>query len=133
MRVATLALLAAVATLGCIVRTGPQATTEIASRPGGSPIMIFAAGGTVDGELLEVSDTAFVVLTPTDVVIAPLAVADSARFLDRGRLIMQYGPLTPERRETLRLISRYPPGMPEPAVRSLLRARNKSAARVLTR
>jgi hypothetical protein len=127
-----LSMLATLTAFGCI-RIGPNATTETANRPGGSPALVFAGRNSVDGELLAIRDTAYVVLTPTDVVLAPLAIVDSARFLDRDRTITYYRELMPEQRENLRLISRYPPGMPDVALQSLLRARNKSSVTVLTR
>ena len=127
-----LVMLATVATLGCI-RIGPNTTNETANRPGGSPALVFAGRNSVDGELLAIRDTAYVLLTPTDVVLAPLAILDSARFLDRGKTVTYYRELMPSQRENLRLISRYPPGMPEVALQSLLRARNKSSVTVLTR
>lgn len=118
----------------CVTRVGQHAgNMESTYRASGSPALVFGAANTVDGELLEVRDSAYVILTPTEVVLVPLRVVDSARFVDRGKRVTRYKDLTPEQREVLRLISRYPPGMPDAATEQLLAARKQTAMRVFER
>lgn len=129
--VSALALAALVAP-ACVVRMGQHVNQmEATYRAAGAPTIVFAGGRSVDGELVEVRDSAFVVLTPTELVLAPFGFVDSAQFNDRGRAITRYRNLSAQDRDALRLISRYPPGMPDVAVGQLLASRRQAAIRNL--
>jgi hypothetical protein len=81
-----------------------------------------AAGkrGTVLGEVLEVQDTALLVLRANRVVLVPLRVIQTGRFRDRGVLI-ENGGIARGALSRLRLVSRFPAGL-TPEIRTRLLA-----------
>lgn len=83
----------------------------------------------VRGELLEVRDTAYVLLDESGVLLVPYSAVHEARF--EG--VVSYlggapGGVTSER---LRLVSRYPHGMPAGVLQSLLAEVHQSELRVV--
>jgi hypothetical protein len=128
-RFGALSLLALAA---CVLRVGPHVGTyEPATRAAGTGATLHTAASQVAGELLEVRDTAFVVLTASHVTLVPTRLITSMRFDDLR--ITQPGSLTPGETRQLRLLSRFPHGMPEDAQRRLLVSRQQHALRVVDR
>ena len=87
-------------------------------------------GRHVSGELLEASDTAFVMQTGDAIVLVPKFAIDESNF--RGLEVHRGAELTGELLEQHRLLSRFPMGMPPAALRSLLRQSGQSELRVIT-
>jgi hypothetical protein len=119
---------AAVAIVSCAVLAcyvGPSVETFApANGPQGieAELRVRAAGkrGTVLGEVLEVQDTAVLVLRANRVVLVPLRVIQTGRFRDRGVLI-ENGGIARGALSRLRLVSRFPAGL-TPTLRARLLA-----------
>jgi hypothetical protein len=100
------------------------------AKPHGADGQIVVSGRRVRGELLEVSDTAFVLRTRDAIVLIPKFAIDESNFRD---LDMHRGAeLAGEVLEQHRLMSRFPMGMPPEALRSLLRQTGQSELKIIT-
>jgi hypothetical protein len=80
------------------------------------------------GELLEVRDTAIVVLTATEVALVPFRAIRNMR-LPNERLSYGGGLPSTNVRERLRLLSRFPVGIPSGQLTRLLQARGQETIR----
>ena len=80
------------------------------------------------GELLEVQDSAIVVLTPTEVALVHFRAIRGMR-LPNERLPYRGGPPSTNVRERLRLLSRFPVGIPSGQLTRLLQARGQETIR----
>ena len=101
------------------------------ARAHGADGQIVVHGRRVSGELLEASDTAFVLETRDAIVLVPKFAIDESNFRDldvRGGTELAGDVL-----EQHRLLSRFPLGIPPVALRSLLRQHGQSEPRVITR
>jgi hypothetical protein len=111
-----------VAVLGfsaCMV--GPSTRTFTpAKRPQGIEADLRLKGARVQGELLEVQDTALLVLRADRVVLVPLRVIKAGRFRNGGALVWN-GQASRGTLPRLRLLSRFPAGL-TPEVRARLLA-----------
>lgn len=87
-------------------------------------------GRHVGGELLDVSDTAFVLLSGNAIVLIPKVDIDESNF--RGLELHRGAELTGDVLAQHRLLSRFPMGMPPGALRSLLRQSGQSELKVVT-
>jgi len=76
--------------------------------------------GRVQGELLEVQDTALVLLSANRVVLVPLRVIIAGQFSRRGTLIEE-GRASRRSLDRLRIVSRFPAGL-TPEIRTRLLA-----------
>ena len=106
---------------GCYV--GPHTRTFApANGPTGieADLRLIKAKGRVLGEVLEVQDTALVVLNANRVALVPIRVIASGRFRDLGMLIAG-GLVSPQSLARVRLLSRFPAGM-TPEIRTRLLA-----------
>ena len=111
--------------------TGPSAERFAAAvGPHGVQVRLEARRGNVDGELLEVRDTAFVVLTRRAVLLVPFSAVRAADFEHVG----WYDSARDERTlREWRALSRYPGGMPDEALRHLLASRRQTEIRAYRR
>lgn len=115
----------------CACRTSPDPRRF---GPANSPTGItgsvrVAGGGEVVGELLAVTDTAYVMLVNSRVTMAPYAVLTTAHFAYVGRVTDSLGEApSGKRRQRLELYSRFPFGIPGPAMSALLAKAGQSAA-----
>jgi hypothetical protein len=87
-------------------------------------------GQRVKGELLEVSDTAFVLQTRAGVVLVPKFTIDESSF--RGLELFRGSELAGKVLEQHRLLSRFPAGMPAAVLQSLLRQAGQSEIKIIT-
>jgi hypothetical protein len=87
-------------------------------------------GQRVKGELLEVSDTAFVLQTNTGIVLVPKFTIDESSF--RGLDLYRGSELAGEVLEQHRLLSRFPAGLPAAVLQSLLRQAGQSEVKIIT-
>jgi hypothetical protein len=123
----TFAAVAALASLGCF--TGPGADTyRPAITPSGAEVRVRAEDTTISGELLEVRDSGIVVMPPDDIVYISFAAIDHLS-LRQERIFYSGGEPKPDVRERLRLISRFPGGLPPEHLERLLGGRGKSSLR----
>lgn len=83
----------------------------------------------VQGELLELRDSAFVLLTADGVLLVPLSSVRSASFSQVGSY--SDGSLSTELAATLHLVSRFPRGIPDSALQILLTDRRQAALLVI--
>lgn len=115
----------------CVARYGPEpASYPPANRAAGTVAHIIVGRDTVRGELLEVRDTALVVLTLDRVVLVLDGAMRSLRFDDLRRR-EPLSALSPSERERLRLLSRFPQGIPPAALTAILESRRQSALTVI--
>lgn len=114
---------------GC--RLGPQAKDfRPANEPGGVTATVRMPSQTLTGELLEVRDSAIVVLG-AQVVLVPDRAIERATFADTRLEIYRGYPLTAANRAQLRMLGRYPYGIPAEALSKLLASRNQAAIVVI--
>jgi hypothetical protein len=118
----TMVLVLCLALAGCYVGARAE-TLELARSPRGANIQLQLRAGSVAGELLEVQDTALVVLSLEQrLMLVPY------RAVQRGEVELMrevtYGGRQPSaaRRQQLRRISRYPQGLTPETQRALLAA-----------
>ncbi|HYW32140.1 MAG TPA: hypothetical protein VE869_11580 [Gemmatimonas sp.] len=116
---------------GC--RLGPQpGKFRPATQTTGISATATTPSQTVTGELLELRDSALVVLG-AQLMLVPVRLIDSATFSDTRVRMYKGFPLTFPQREQLRLLSRYPYGMPEGVQAKLLTSRSQAAIVVIDR
>jgi hypothetical protein len=127
----TLLLVLALTLGGCYIGQGTE-NLELANQPRGANVQLQIRGGPVNGELLEVQDTALVVLTKQgQVTLVPY------RAIQRGEVEMlrelTHGGRQPSmaQRERLRLISRFPRGLKPETRRALLAAYGQTEIQVV--
>lgn len=122
MRRSSLVLVALVGSMGCVV--GPT-TREFDPATGPKGIAAdlqveWGRTGRLQGELLEVQDTALVLLSANRVTLVPIRVIRIGRFSRRGTLIGD-GYASEQSLSRLRSVSRFPGGL-TPEVRARLLA-----------
>jgi hypothetical protein len=119
------------AAAGC--RLGTQAKDyPPALRATGSTATVTTGNGTITGELLELRDTALVVLA-TQVTLVPMRVIQRAQFTDTRVTIDRRYALRPTETEELRGLARYPFGTPLAAMSKLLASKGQTSIAVLDR
>ena len=125
------ALIVATIALGACVTGRSVDKYAAAVTPAGARVTVGTRTGALLGELIEVRDSGVVLLMPKEVVLVPftsirtLTVPDE-RFLYRGGV-----PPAPIR-ERLRLISRFPAGLPEAHMARLLQSLGQETVRTYT-
>jgi hypothetical protein len=125
-----LSVLSLLALSSCVVRSGPRAERyDPATRAAGTGTTITTAASQIAGELLEVRDTALVVLTSSRVTLIPNRVITAMYFVDLPRF--HTGSLTSDETRRLRLLSRFPYGMPDQALTQLMSSRRQDTLEVL--
>jgi hypothetical protein len=119
------------ATLGCHVG-GRVDRFAPAKRPEGVAVALaLRGGGTAQGELLAVQDTALVVLVQDTVTLVPYGALEAGHFSQIGDL--SEAPPSPDVARRLRLISRFPQGLTPELLARLLAAHGQSALKVARR
>jgi hypothetical protein len=83
----------------------------------------------VEGELLELRDSAYVLVGYDGIVLVPFRAVEGAQFKDIGSF--GGGAPDPEWSERLHLASRFPQGMPASALELLLEAAHQNELRVV--
>jgi len=105
----------------CVIHTGPGPDDyPPAHTAAGLSATLVMATSRVDGELLAVRDSALMILTRDRVVLVPFTTIDSGTFVD-SRVTIRHGqkPVWDDF-ESIRLLSRYPQGIPPEALRRIL-------------
>lgn len=134
MRRLLIALAALLFSGACVLNVGPRAERlTVATSPSGTiaDIRVRDHGELFTGELLEVRDTALVVLSGGRVTVVPVSAIrrvtfrDSAIYLDGGD-VFGVGELS-----ELRLLSRFPQGITPPLMSALLAALGQTEPRLL--
>ena len=123
------ASVAVIAAMACF--TGPSVRGFQPAVSGhGVETTIDAGRLTLVGELLEASDSGFVVLESNGLMYTPYSLVHKARFSDMGSY--GSGRPAPGVLQRLRLLSRFPQGMSPQTLQLLLAASGQSAPRVVT-
>ena len=100
-----------------------------AKQPAGVAVTLWLrGGGTGEGELLAVQDTALVILAQDTVTMVPYRVLQAGRFSQVGELTEP--PPTRDFAGKLRLVSRYPQGLTPEMLARLLAAYGQPALKV---
>jgi len=119
------------ATLACNVG-GKVDRFAPAQRPDGAAVALaLRGGGSAQGELLAVQDTALVVLAAHTVTLVPYGAIDAAEFSQVGDLGKT--PPAPDFAQRLRLVSRFPQGLTPDMLARLLAALGQSALKVVSK
>ncbi len=123
-------LIVLVTLIGCTVGPSVQTFNPATNPQGIHASLLTLIGSRIEGELLEVRDSGLVVLADDELVLAPYGSIRRARFDQMRRL--NFGPragltgprigLTDEKREELRLLSRFPQGIDGEVLNRLLAA-----------
>jgi hypothetical protein len=114
--------------IACVLHAGPGPDSyQPAHSANGVTASLAVATTTIDGELLEVQDTAVVILTLDRVALIPFRAISSGRFEGSPVTIANnqrpfIGDLT-----AIRLVSRYPQGIPPQALRRMLRSKSQDS------
>ena len=127
-----LLFVAAVVAGGCVTMIGKGLEAfPVANSPAGVATTVsLGSGGTAAGELLEVRDTALVLLVDNKVVLVPNASIANARF--QGGDLRNHSMTPPEIISgNLRLLSRYPSGVSSTVMAALLSASGQSQPAVV--
>jgi hypothetical protein len=105
----------------CVIHAGPGPDSyPPAHSASGLSTSLVLATSRVDGELLEVRDSALVILTQDRVVLVPFTTIDSGSFA-HSRVAVGHGKKPAwDDFESIRLLSRYPQGIPPEALRRIL-------------
>lgn len=123
----------AIVALGCLAgcATGPSASgfTPAISGHGVESRLYIGRRQEVRGELVELRDTAYVVINDDGLLLVPFSIVDGATFSDIGGY--NGGAPGGEWRERLRLVSRFPHGIPDPAFAALLSSTGQTQLRVI--
>lgn len=128
----TLAVFFLMAAAGCHVPIGfDPALYPPARRATGTTAYVSLAAASLQGELLEVRDTALVLRTVDSIVLVLTSRTTSLDFEDHRRRRRVHDSLTAEEREKLRLLSRYPQGIPPAALAQLLADRGQTTLKVI--
>jgi hypothetical protein len=118
-------------TTGCHI--GPTAKRHApATRATGATTTVSTPTRNISGELLELRDTALVVLGE-QVTLIPIRVIDRAVFSDTRVTIDRRYVLRPTEREELRLLGRFPYGIPQAALSKLLASKGQTSILVVDR
>jgi hypothetical protein len=112
---------------------GPRAASEpLAQNPRGAHVTLRTDRAVLDGELLEVQDTALLVLGPAErLTIVPYRVIRSGEAELVGAITRGGRTPPPARRARLSLVSRFPQGLDADLLTALLRAYRQTEPEVL--
>jgi hypothetical protein len=120
----------AVAASACY--TGPAAQTFKPAVTGhGATGTLYLRRSQVTGELIELRDSAYVMLNTDGLLLVPFGIVRDAKF---GGVVAYYGGAPGgSTKEKLRLVSRFPAGMPAPALQAILADVKQSELRLVQR
>lgn len=122
-RLGLVALMAA-----CYTSPDPRRSLSSISATGVSGRVHVVGGPDLEGELLAVSDTAYVMLVSSRVTVARYSALSQAQFAFVGQVTQAAGEVpTTKRRGNLRNYSRFPYGIPAPAMAALLAKSGQTA------
>jgi len=124
----SLVALVAVVVFGACHFTGPSVGSFTPAVSGhGVETRLSLGGRRIDGELLQVKDTAYVLMAADGVLIVPFAAVDKAQFEKLGSI--GHGAPPAEWRERLDIASRFPQGLSAEAFDQLLVCTKQSEPR----
>jgi hypothetical protein len=116
----------------CVIRTGTQpGTFEPAHAPNGIAASLSVTSMRIVGELLEVRDTGLVVLAQERVVLVPFPTIRLGTFRHTKVTIVDGRPPAGDALAELRMLSRFPYGIPRGALRRLLVSKRQDSLAVI--
>jgi hypothetical protein len=124
----TLAAAVLLVTAACPVGTTGE-KFKPAMSPSGVEMRIQFRRGTLRGELIEVRDSGVVVAPAGDVVFVPFTLIYSATFAQTA-LVIRSGAPDADLIRRMRLLSRFPAGLPPDQMQRFLESRGRQAVRV---
>lgn len=126
MKARRLAFVAAAALASaCIYTSPPVAMDPVALSPLGVHGSVTAGTNAYSGELLAITTTDFVLNIGERVVVIPFAIAGPGDFSAID--VRTYGAPSAKHNDQLRYASRYPYGIPTPALTAILEAKHQAA------
>lgn len=121
----TLGLLVAVFGAACIYTSRSPSNDPIVLSPRGAPGVVRVGLDLYEGELLAATSNDYVMLLPKRLVVIPYAIAWSAEF--KSVSVRATGDPNDEHLTQLRYASRFPYGIPAPAMTAILGTTGQSA------
>jgi hypothetical protein len=116
-----LAPIAAILLCACVIHAGPGPESyPPAHSAAGVTASLVSATTRIEGELLEARDTALVILAHDQVALVPFSTIDSGSFAHSRVAVGHRRKPVWEDFESIRLLSRYPQGIPPEALRRIL-------------
>ena len=120
-RLTLTALMAMMLLSACVIHAGPGPDSyPPAHSAAGVSAYLDLGTSRLDGELLEARDTALVILTRDHVMLVPFSTIDSGTFAHSSVAIGHGRKPFWNDFESIRLLSRYPQGIPPEALRRIL-------------
>lgn len=117
----------ALAAAGCVVPVG-RGEPPSARTAAGADVSLQTRAGVLAGELLETRDTALLVLSPERrVLLVPFSAVQRGAAAGSGVFARGGQAPGPRRLARIRMLSRYPQGVPEPLLRRLLALHGQQA------
>ena len=128
MRRVLLAAIACSVAAGCMSSPPVEKSPRIRTAEGIAAKLVLLSGNSVTGELLALDTAAVTLLAGPGIVVVRHEAVSEAHFAGYHRLTRdrQAYVVERERWERIRLESRYPYGIPEPALTAIMRARNQA-------
>ena len=108
----------AVVASGCLYTGGSPAESPLANSPQGVTAIVTAAEHLYEGELLAVTQVDLTMRTSTDVVVIPFSQIERATFSEIDVRFARTPSST--KLDQLRYASRFPYGIPDPAMKAIL-------------
>jgi hypothetical protein len=116
----------------CVMHTGTQpGTFKPAHTANGIEASLSVAGMRITGELLEVRDTGLVVLAQARVVLVPFPTIRIGTFHHTKVTIVDGRPPDGDALAELRMLSRFPYGIPRGALQGLLASKRQDSLAVI--
>ena len=127
-----LALIGIVLVSACVIHAGPGPEDyPPAHSAAGLTASLVVEASRLAGELLEARDTALVILTHDRVMLVRFSVIDTGVFADSRVTIGHHQKPLPQDFDSIRLLSRYPQGIPPDALRRILADKRQDVLLVL--
>lgn len=123
-----LVMLLAGAAAGCMTSPAVEKSARPRTAEGLAVSLDLMNGRTIAGELLMLDSASVTLLTPEGITVAPHVAVEEVRFAGFPRLRPDRGMyyLPPGIMDRIRLESRYPYGIPDPALQAIMRAKSQS-------
>jgi hypothetical protein len=119
---------AAMTTLGCVIGKSAK-DASFARSAAGAAVIVSVPGRNFTGELIALQQSGMVISSSNQLQLVPypIIVAMQIKELGSTYAVSRYNPLTPDKRERLRLVSHFPQGLTPEIERKLLESLGQAA------